>query len=175
MAQRFKTTTSKKDSPFNKNEEQSTTLQVTIIDVILSEWLSTAHSSLVPPVLAVVSMCKQSTITDGRQCLQVEAFGSGVLILPCFEFDSNTNSTTLFNAVGKKLPDIRIFLLRCGESEITRGKPLSEFAAVQDGSVVSVVTVDTSFALYTRKLIVVDFVLFFRGHATNFALCGMQH
>ena len=99
------------------------------MDLVLGAWLSS--STLLEPKLVLATMlcnhhhCRyngeqvptpvKGVDTLPRQVgLRVEAFGSGVVIIPCFPFDDTTTTSEVFDAVRQHLQaDTQRIRLRC--------------------------------------------------------------
>ena len=99
------------------------------MDLVLGTWLS-SYTLLEPKVVLATMLCNHhhgrynreqvSTPVMGvdtlpRQVgLRVEAFGSGVVIIPCFPFDDTTTTSEVFDAVRQHLQaDTQRIRLRC--------------------------------------------------------------
>ena len=97
------------------------------LDVVLQQWFNI--STLLGPPAAVVSMCQPlsgiAPETEACTFLRVEAFGSGAVIVPRFDFDvSTTQIGQLFSCVwayyAKEGIDRQSCFLRliCGEDDV---------------------------------------------------------
>ena len=102
------------------------------MDLMLGEWLSL--TSLYGPKISVVQMvcCVPTVLTAStkKKCLQVEVFGSGVVVLPCFHFDATTTTDELFAAVRQEQQtsvEASEFRLMFREKELTESTETKQY------------------------------------------------
>jgi len=77
-----------------------------ILELMLADWLSpTDVTTLVDPKLVITSMCFRQKHVPACVTVQVEAMGSGAIVVPSFSIYTHTTMSELFECVQKHFMD----------------------------------------------------------------------